>query len=153
MPGEGAGVGVEVQWLLAGMQRRPQAAADIDLLQWAARVQEPAHQALGFAQRLIEGRQFVAEHPVRQVEVRRVDGEIVPRGDLEGAVQVLLVDAELGRTGAAVEALRVPAHHTASGSESRPLSIPRSQRSHQRTISGTRSMRGPGSDDRRARSG
>jgi hypothetical protein len=45
------------------------------------------------------------------VEVDRVEGEGVALGRGERAIEVLLVDAELRRLGARVQAARVPAHH------------------------------------------
>ena len=46
--------------------------------------------------------------------MQRVDDEVVTARGLEGDSQVLLVDAELGRPGAAVQALGVPAHDAAA---------------------------------------
>ena len=87
MPGEDAGVGVEVYRPLAFVQRHPQTAANVDLLQRAACVHEPAHQARALAQGLVADRQLVVQHPVRQVEVRRVDGEAVSPAGRAGAAR------------------------------------------------------------------
>ncbi len=74
------GVGIEIEGPLAFVQRRPQAAADVDLLEGAARGDEPAHHEPGGGERLVEGRKLVVKHRVGQVEVRRVDGEAMARG-------------------------------------------------------------------------
>jgi len=96
VPGEDAGVGVEVHRPLAFVQRHPQTAADVDLPQRAACVHEPAHQARALAEGLVEDRQLVVQHPVRQVEVRRVDGEAVSRGARHGLLEVAFRDVRAG---------------------------------------------------------
>ena len=72
-----------------------------------------------------EDRKLVVQHPVRQAEVRRVDGEAVARGASHGLLEVLVVDAELGGPGAAVEALRMAAHHSRARVDAQPDGAPR----------------------------
>ena len=53
-----------------------------------------------------------------------VDGEAMARGARHGLVEVLVVDAELCRARAAVQALRVTAHHPFAGIEAQPDGSP-----------------------------
>ena len=108
------GVGVEVQRPLALVQRSAEAAAHVDLRERAAgveqRLRHPRHRLEGG----VERGQLVVQHAVGEVHVQRVDREAVTTGGVEGGAEVLLVDAELGRPGAAVQALGVAAHDAAA---------------------------------------
>ena len=117
-------VGVQVEWPLAFVQRRPQTAAGVDLLQRAAGGDQSAHHARRHCDSLVEGGKLLVQHPVGEVEMGCVDGEAAARGPRHRLTEVLLVDAELGRASAAVQTLGVTAHHAAARIEAQPDRAP-----------------------------
>jgi hypothetical protein len=92
------GVGIEIDGALVLPGRSPETATDVDLANRTARRAQAFDRFDGLDQGRLEASQAVRQPARTGMEVNGIDRQVVPPGGLDGLIEPLEADPELGRS-------------------------------------------------------